>query len=139
MNQDQSPDMEWIIVAEDSLPNRTILIHLLKKLGYNIIECADGEAAWAAYQQRGQRQVVAVLSDIMMPHLDGIGLLKNIRSVDPNLPVVLITAVSEREYIIEARALNVNGYILKPVTFQRVSAKLKELFPERRFPNMQTG
>ena len=50
------------------------------------------------------------------------------------MPFVLVTAVSDRDYIIEAKSLDVNGYILKPVTFQRVTNKLKEIFPEKKFP-----
>ncbi|MCB0362986.1 MAG: response regulator, partial [Bdellovibrionales bacterium] len=82
--------------------------------------------------------LVAILSDIMMPNMDGLGLLKHVRE-DSNyqeIPFVLITAVSDKDYIIQAKSLNVNGYILKPVTFQRVTTKLKELFPAKEFPKL---
>ena len=71
----------------------------------------------------------------MMPNMDGLELLKSCRGDDnfKDIPFVLITAVSDREYILEAKELHVNGYILKPVTFQRVTTKLKELFPEKKF------
>jgi CheY-like chemotaxis protein len=139
MIKNTDDENEWIIVAEDSPPNRTILVHLLKKMGFNVIECSDGAAAWTAYEERGNRNIVAVLSDIMMPNMDGIELLRKLRADSPELAIVLITAVSEKEYINEAKNLNVNGYILKPVTFQRVSAKLKELFPQKKFPQLQVG
>ncbi|MCB0385698.1 MAG: response regulator [Bdellovibrionales bacterium] len=135
-NQEQK---ETILIAEDSPPNRKILSHLLKKLDYNVIECVDGEEAWEHYLKEGSIDgLVAILSDIMMPNMDGLGLLKHVReeSKYKDIPFVLITAVSDKDYIIQAKSLNVNGYILKPVTFQRVTAKLKEMFPSKSFPKL---
>ena len=128
-------NLETIIVAEDSPPNRKILVHLLEKMGYTVESCEDGQMAWERIQSGELENVVAILSDIMMPNLDGIQLLKKIRSDEKfgDLPFVLITAVSDREYIIEAKEHKVNGYILKPVTFQRVTGKLKEIFPNKNF------
>lgn len=128
---------EKIIVAEDSAPNRKILTHLLTKLGYQVIDCEDGETAWNALNAHAQ-EAVCVITDIMMPKMDGIDLLKNIRNSPKfeKLPVLLITAVSDKDYIAEAKNMQVNGYILKPVTFQRVTQKLQELFPQKVFPKM---
>lgn len=125
---------ECIVVAEDSPPNRKILVHLLEKLGYNVLSCEDGQIAWEKLNSSEAENVVAVLSDIMMPNMDGLELLKNCRNSEQykQIPFVLITAVSDRDYIIEAKSLNVDGYILKPVTFQRVTTKLKELFPNKK-------
>jgi len=132
------PAKEQIIVAEDSAPNRKILCHLLEKLGYEVISCEDGGIAWEALLKEESNNVVAIISDIMMPELSGIDLLKKVRAEErfQNLPFVLVTAVQEKEYIIEAKAQKVNGYILKPVTFSRVTAKLKELFPTKKFPEI---
>ena len=133
-----SGQQETIIVAEDSAPNRKILVHLLKKLGYDVVSCEDGQIAWEHLESGESSNVVAILSDIMMPNKDGLELLKSCRENDKykEIPFVLITAVSDREYIIEAKNLNVNGYILKPVTFQRVTSKLKELFPNKKFEKL---
>jgi len=130
---------EYIVVAEDSAPNRTVLVLLLKKFGYKVFECDDGDAAWKALQANRDKNIVAVVSDLMMPNMDGLELLRRVRHDDQgwaNIPFVLVTAVSDKDYIFEAKNLKVNGYILKPVSYQRVSVKLKELFPERAFPNL---
>lgn len=135
-----STEKEIIVVAEDSIPNRTILVHLLKKLGFDVIDCADGEAAYAETVKASEsgKKVVAILSDIMMPKVDGLAFLKLVRENEKlkDLPFVLVTAVSEKEYIVQAKSLNVNGYILKPVTFQRVTTKLEELLPGKKFPKL---
>lgn len=53
MSQEQVTNVgeEYVVVAEDSPPNRTILVLLLKKLGYKVLECEDGEIAWAAMKK----------------------------------------------------------------------------------------
>ena len=128
---------ETILIAEDSAPNRKILEHLLKKMDYDVLSCEDGKVAWEYLEQNsdGVANLVCILSDIMMPNMDGLDFLKKVRESDKyqDLPFVLITAVSDRDYIVRAKTLNVNGYILKPVTFKRVSEKLKSLFPNKKF------
>lgn len=139
MSDQETPQpKDCILIAEDSPPNRKILAHLLEKLGFNVVACEHGAEAWEKMQDGKIERLVAVISDIMMPNMDGLALLKNIRSEEKfkNLPVVLVTAVSEKDYIVQAKDLNVNGYILKPVTFQRVTTKLRELFPNRTFPKI---
>jgi CheY-like chemotaxis protein len=131
---------EYIVVAEDSTPNRTVLVLLLRKLGFKVLECDDGDVAWKAIQANSDKKIVAVVSDLMMPNMDGLELLRRVRNDDhlnlKDLPFILVTAVSDKDYIFEAKNLKVNGYILKPVTYQRVSNKLKELFPNREFPQI---
>lgn len=130
--------LDTIIVAEDSPPNRKILAHLLQKLGFNVVACEHGQDAKDELHSGKHHNVVAIISDVMMPKMDGIQLLRHVRE-DENfktLPVVLVTAVSDKDYIVQAKALNVNGYILKPVTFDRLTTKLRDLFPSRKFPKL---
>ena len=131
-------EQEIIVVAEDSAPNRAILVHLLKKLGYHVEECNDGQIAWDKTQElyAAKTPPVAILSDIMMPNMDGINFLKNVRGNDEmkDIPFVLVTAVSDKEHVMQAKEFEVNGYIVKPVSFQRVLGKLQELFPAKTFP-----
>ncbi len=144
MSEEKKPDAaatevkNTIVIAEDSAPNRKILAHLIEKLGFEVVACEHGQEAWDKLKEGKLERVVAVISDIMMPNMDGINLLKNIRGDEKfkTLPVVLVTAVSEKDYIMQAKEMNVNGYILKPVTFQRVTSKLQELFPGHKFPKV---
>jgi two-component system chemotaxis response regulator CheY len=131
---------DTVIVAEDSDPNRQILCLLLRKLGFTVLEFRDGALAWQALQDchANGTSVVSVISDLMMPNMDGLQFLRNVRN-DPrfaNLPFVLVTAVSDKDYVFEAKSLNVNGYILKPVTYKRVYDKMQSLFPQRQFPQI---
>lgn len=140
--QDAATEVEeYIVVAEDSAPNRNILVHLIKRFGYKVLDFENGEKAWEGLQTSTDKNIVAVLSDIMMPNMSGIELLKKIRENEKlkAMPVVLITAVTEKEYIVEAKELKVNGYILKPVTSERIKTKLKELFPNKNFVTKLAG
>ena len=132
-----SPESMYIVVAEDSAPNRRILVHLLKKCGFTVVECEDGKMAWEAIEglEEGPH---AVISDIMMPNMDGIELLRKVRNSDKwaDIPFVFVSAVSDKEHIQEAKELKVNGYILKPITFARVTQKLEQLFPGIRLPKL---
>ncbi len=128
---------EYIVVAEDSPPNRTILVLLLRKLGFKVLECDDGELAWQVIDRHRDKKIVAIISDIMMPNMDGMELLRRVRADEfyAKTPFVFVTAVSEKDYIFEAKKLNVQGYILKPVTYKRVSQKLQEIFPTKKLPH----
>ena len=129
---------DTIVLAEDSSPNRKILAHLLVKMGFEVAAYDNGQDAWNALHEGKHERVVLVISDIMMPTMDGIQLLSNVRKDErfAKLPFVLVTAVSEKEYIMQSKELGANGYILKPVTFKRVTEKLQEIFPQRTFPKI---
>lgn len=133
-----SPENMTIVVAEDSAPNRRILVHLLKKCNFNVIECEDGQVAWEAIEGLPAGEPHLLISDIMMPRMDGMALLRKIRESETraNLMVVFVSALSDKEHIGEAKELKVNGYILKPITFSRVTEKIAQLFPGINLPKV---
>lgn len=126
---------EVILVAEDSPANRRILVHLLQKMGFETLEFEDGEEAWNEIKN-GIEGLVAIVSDIMMPKMDGVELLEKVRASSENktLPFFLCTAVMDKEYILKSRSLGVSSYIVKPITFDKLEKKLKTTFPERKWP-----
>jgi len=129
---------ETVVIAEDSLPNRKILQHLLEKINYNVVACPNGKDAWEKLKELAAKNVGAVLADLMMPDEDGMALLKKIRADDQlkHLPFVFITAVSDKYLVKMAKENGVQGYILKPVTYLNVCNKMRELFPTRDFPRV---
>lgn len=124
---------ECIVVAEDSKPNREIIVQNLKKLGFDVLVFENGRKAWDEVSKTN-KPLVAIFSDIMMPEMDGMEFLKLVRSSEKfkTLPFVFVTAVMQRELIIEAKKLGTNGYLLKPITSSTLQVKLKELFPEKK-------
>lgn len=120
-----------ILVVEDSPPNRMILCHLLQKLGFEVFESIDGQDAldWL-----NKNAVDLVLSDLMMPRLDGVQLLKQVRSHPQHkeVPFYLVTALEEQKSVREAEALKCNGVLLKPLSLTDLKSHLSKYFPNMK-------
>lgn len=125
---------EYILIAEDSAPNRKILQVILESQGYSVLAYEDGEQAWEGLEAEKDKNIVAVYSDIMMPNMSGIDLLKKVRESDSHkaLPFSLVTAVPDKDYLIQAKELGVQGFIVKPIDTKKLVAHLDKLFPERQ-------
>lgn len=117
-----------ILIVDDFLTMRRIVRTLLKQLGYeNVTEAEDGEQAHVKLKAGGFDFVV---SDWNMPNLDGLGLIKRVRS-DPelkDLPFLMVTAEAEKEKVIEAIKAGVNNYIVKPFTAEILKGKIEKVF-----------
>lgn len=117
-----------ILIVDDFSTMRRIVKNLLHDLGYtNTHEADDGKTAWPILLAGGYDFVV---TDWNMPGMTGIDLLKAIRG-EPKLkglPVLMVTAESQRDQIIEAAKAGVNGYIIKPFTAVTLKEKLDKIF-----------
>ncbi|MGD1075410.1 MAG: chemotaxis response regulator CheY [Thermodesulfovibrionales bacterium] len=123
------PDFKMkILVIDDFSTMRRIVKNILKQLGFeNIEEAEDGAQAYSKLQKGGFGFVV---SDWNMPNMDGIELLKKVRS-DPALketPFLMVTAEAEKEKVVEAIKSGVNNYIVKPFTAEVLKEKMDKIF-----------
>lgn len=82
--------MSKILLADDDLSTRQFLANALEKAGHGVTACADGLAAWQAFEE-GADGYDLLLTDIVMPGLDGIELATRARTLRPALKVVFIT------------------------------------------------
>ena len=117
-----------ILVVDDFSTMRRIIKNLLKDLGFsNIQEADDGSTALPMLQQGDFDFVV---TDWNMPGMQGIDLLRNIRSDDnlKHLPVLMVTAEAKKEQIVAAAQAGVNGYVVKPFTAATLKEKLAKIF-----------
>jgi len=121
-----------ILIVEDVDLARYIIMNRLKKLGYkNITDYDNSAEAWEeiAEKQIAEDQYDVVLTDLNMPDLDGMDLLEQIKN-DPmiiNLPVIIISADADPFVIDEAMSLGADAYFTKPVEFDELDLKLKEV------------
>lgn len=117
-----------ILVVDDFSTMRRIIKNLLRDLGYlNTSEADDGKTALPILQAGDFDFLV---TDWNMPGMTGIDLLKAVRA-DPNLvdlPVLMVTAESKRDQIVEAAQAGVNGYIVKPFTASTLKEKIDKIF-----------
>ena len=103
-----------ILVADDSEMNRSILRSMLEE-SYDIIEAEDGLQAISILQQMEQ-EISLVLLDLVMPNMDGFGVLSAMNKYDwiESVPVIMISAESTRDFIERAYGLGVTDYISRP-------------------------
>jgi two-component system, chemotaxis family, chemotaxis protein CheY len=117
-----------ILVVDDFSTMRRIIKNLLRDLGFtNTTEADDGLTAMPILQAGG---IDFLVTDWNMPGMQGIDLLKAVRA-DENLsglPVLMVTAETKREQIIEAAQAGVNGYIVKPFTAATLKDKIDKIF-----------
>ena len=117
-----------ILVVDDFSTMRRIIKNLLRDLGFtNTQEADDGNTALPMLQNGN---FDFVITDWNMPGMQGIDLLKAIRADDrlKHLPVLMVTAESKREQIIEAAQAGVNGYVVKPFTAVTLEEKINKIF-----------
>lgn len=117
-----------ILVVDDFSTMRRIVKNVLKQLGFeDIDEAEDGVQAYAKLQSDTFGFVVA---DWNMPNMDGLELLKKVRS-DPKLKdtaFLMVTAESEKDKVITAIQAGVNSYIVKPFTAEVFKEKMDKIF-----------
>jgi diguanylate cyclase (GGDEF)-like protein len=113
-----------VLVVDDAEDNRIILNRRLTKRGFEVVEADNGLAALALI---AEQRFDLVLLDIMMPGIDGIEVLKRIRTtLSPDrLPVLMVTAKASNTDVIEALELGANDYITKPVDFPIAMARIR--------------
>jgi len=99
-----------ILVVDDEVDFRELAKARLEANGYEVIALSSGEKA---VERVIKDKPDGVLLDIMMPGIDGLSILKEIRKIAPNLPVFLITAFSNTERREIARKFNATEFLLK--------------------------
>ncbi|HZS57657.1 MAG TPA: ATP-binding protein [Gemmatimonadaceae bacterium] len=119
-----------ILVADDNADMRVYVSRLLARR-YEVEVVADGAAALAAILHR---RPDIVLSDVMMPHLDGFGLVRAVRA-DPaiaDLPIILLSARAGEEASIEGLEVGANDYLIKPFAARELIARVDSALQTQR-------
>jgi PAS domain S-box-containing protein len=119
---EQDDDRPYVIVADDNADMRQYVARLLSE-HYRVTAVADGEAALAEVRKQ---QPNMVLTDVMMPRLDGFGLLDVLRS-DPktaDLPVIMLSARAGEESRVEGMEAGADDYLVKPFSARELLARV---------------
>ena len=113
--------MTVILTVDDSRAVRNIVGKQLKALGYEVLEAQDGNQA---LDQLQSTRVDVILLDVNMPELDGPGMLRKLRERGDQTPVIMLTSESERTIVMDAMALGISDYILKPFKPEELREKV---------------
>lgn len=116
--------MATLLVVDDAAFMRMRCSKLLEENGYKVIEAENGVQAVQMYQQH---KPDAVLLDITMPEMDGLTALKEIRKLDPNARVAMVTAMGQQSIVMEALKSGARDFVLKPFQSDRVLGTVKKL------------
>jgi two-component system chemotaxis response regulator CheY len=122
-----------ILIVDDFPTMRKIVRQVLRQLGFvNVYEAEDGEGALELL--RTNPEIQFVISDWNMPKMNGIELLRAVRSDDTirKIPFLMVTAEADKDCIVEAVKSGVNGYIVKPFNAATLKDKMEKIFANRR-------
>lgn len=121
-----------ILLAEDDKDLNALVCARLVAEGYEAIPCADGQEAIDAL---GSREVDLMITDIMMPRVDGFALAEYIRETDTKLPILFLTALDDKPSKQRGFAIGIDDYVAKPfdtdLLMLRVGALLRRANIER--------
>ena len=113
-----------LLVVDDSSTMRRIIKNTLGRIGHKDIEEAeDGVVAWDIFQKDNTFDVV--VTDWNMPNMNGLELVKKIRSANKDIPIIMVTTEGGKAEVITALRAGVNNYIVKPFTPQVLKEKLE--------------
>ena len=119
---------EQVLVVDDEPAVRRMTGIILTKNGYRPLLAAEGNEALALFE-RNRNDVKLVVSDLMMPHLDGPATIRALRKIQPDLPSITITGLGEESRIAEAREAGTDIVLHKPFTAEQLLAAVKQLLP----------
>lgn len=111
-----------ILYAEDEEGIRKNIADSLRYYVKEVYEAGDGEEAFLLYEQK---RPDIIFSDIHMPKMDGIEFVKRVRENDMKTPVVMITAHTDKEYLLDAVELHMEKYFVKPINLEQLLAGLQ--------------
>jgi CheY-like chemotaxis protein len=130
-------ELRPILLADDNAKDVELTLEAMKEsnLANRIVVVKDGVEALeylyceAKYKQRKQGNPAVILLDIKMPRMDGIEVLRKIRSDEKLklIPVVVLTSSREERDLVETYRLGVNAYVVKPVLFKDFIEKVKTI------------
>ena len=121
------PPKEIILVDDDKYSLET-LSKLLTEDGYKVVGCLNGKEA---LEKMKNKKYDIIITDLRMPEMGGIELLKNIKKINPEISVIIITAFGEVDTYLEAIDSGAFDYINKPINYE-VLLKLLRTISNRK-------
>lgn len=121
-----------ILIVDDDHLLSEMLRDRFQAMGYEVLIANDGHSALALVSLEGTRALInGILLDINMPGLDGLAVLRELRTRHPCIPVLMMSATDDREIIREAVRLGAKDYIHKPIDNKILEHKCTEIFSSR--------
>src|SRR6184192_573751 len=123
------PNAVKCLVVDDEPRLRRVLVRLLEGEGFT---CAEAGSGVEALEMLHHEQVPLVISDLRMPQMDGVGLLREIIAKWPDTAVIVVTAVAEVESAVACLQMGALDYVAKPFHLDEVRARVSQALDKRR-------
>ncbi|MDY0296625.1 MAG: sigma-54 dependent transcriptional regulator [Acidobacteriota bacterium] len=123
-----SPSALTILIVDDDASLRNMLQIILKKEGYGVLCAEDSRTALDLLKTE---KIGLVISDIKMPDLSGIELLKKIKGIDMSIPVIMITAYASTADAVEAMKIGAENYVTKPFNIDELKVVVSRAISRR--------
>ena len=124
-NARTAPQRRTVLVVDDAEVIRTYLKNLLPLKGYDVLLAEDGAKAMEMLEGGTTPDVIVL--DVMMPGMDGIETLRRIKSVNPKIPVIMLSVVGKASTIVDAINLGAADYINKPFEEEELEIALQKV------------
>lgn len=124
-----------VLIIDDDLDVAQTLAKILKVFFIDCVITGDGEHGLATYieRQKSGNPFTLVVTDLEMPKMGGIRIIKEIKSIEKDQAILILSAHDGSELMAEAVSLNVYGYLLKPLAMDKLFASLEKIFSEINF------
>jgi two-component system, chemotaxis family, chemotaxis protein CheY len=116
--------MAKILVVDDAEFLRVRITKMLTADGFEVVEAENGLKAIDAFKANKPDMV---LMDITMPEMDGLSALKELRKIDPNAKVVMLTALGQESVVLEAVKSGAKDFVVKPFERDRILSAINKL------------
>ena len=113
-----------ILVVEDDKNLRKLIVTCLKRENYNTYEATNGVEALNVLDEQ---YIDLIVTDIMMPQMDGYELIRELREADYSMPILLVTAKSTLSDKKEGFLLGADDYMVKPIDIEELPLRVKAL------------
>lgn len=113
-----------MLVVDDEESVRALSRHMLERMGYDVVLAADGREGVTAFKSLADREPI-VLLDLTMPHLDGAGTFREMRRIDSQVRVVLMSGYNEQTVTAQFAGKGLEGFIQKPFQYDELQAAMK--------------
>jgi two-component system response regulator AtoC len=117
---------DHLVVIDDDKSFRSYLTTLLEAIGYRVTCFASGEEAVEALQ--GGLEPSMIILDIIMERLSGIEVLKKVRTIREDLPIIMLTGVDQTQTIVEAMRFGASDYLVKPFETEELEIAIRNVF-----------
>ena len=123
-------ELRSVLIVDDEVEIAESLGRILKMFFKNCVVAKDGEEGVELFKMAQERKdpFTMVITDLELPKKGGLALIKEIRTLEPHVPILILSAHDDAEFMSEAIALEVQGYLLKPIAMPKLLESLEKVF-----------